>query len=153
MLGIDRSECMGCGACLEVCPESALYLVEGKAYVDASRCTECGCCVEVCPAEAICLEGEPVTAAGPVGLPAKVSEKDGSAVQQAAPSTGLGSTFQPRHWMPRAAYLMISWMEKSLASSAGERCSAPVRPSSGSRGGRGGRGWRRRRRRRLSGRG
>jgi NAD-dependent dihydropyrimidine dehydrogenase PreA subunit len=153
MLRIDRTECMGCGACLEVCPESALYLVEGKAYVDASRCTKCGACVEVCPEEAIRLEREPVPVAGPVGHPAKVSEEDGSAAQQAAPLAGLGGTFLPRHWVPRAADLMISWIERRLASPVDDTSRNPVRPGPGSRSRRGGRGRRRRRRNRLFGRG
>ncbi|MGD8553860.1 MAG: 4Fe-4S binding protein [Anaerolineales bacterium] len=150
MLRIDRTECMGCGACLDVCPESALYLVEGKAQVDASRCTECGACVEVCPAEAIGLEREPVTVARPVGIPAKVGEKGEPAVRQAAPLAGLGVTFLAQHLMPRAAEAMVSWIERSLASPVDDRSSAPVRPRPALRGGRGGRGRRRRRRSRLS---
>ena len=31
MITIDLARCNGCGACVEVCPEGALYLVDDKA--------------------------------------------------------------------------------------------------------------------------
>ncbi len=46
------SECIGCGACVETCPERALKVRDynGKRVIElnARRCTSCGKCVEVC---------------------------------------------------------------------------------------------------------
>ncbi|MHB1406955.1 MAG: aldo/keto reductase [Desulfitobacteriaceae bacterium] len=40
--------CQGCGRCVEVCPQGALYL-EGQAKVKAAECVLCGYCGRVCP--------------------------------------------------------------------------------------------------------
>ena len=50
---IDRSLCMGCGACAGVCPADALSLDGGTAVCDAAKCTGCGTCAGACPVEAI----------------------------------------------------------------------------------------------------
>jgi Fe-S-cluster-containing hydrogenase component 2 len=50
---IHVEKCTGCGECLDVCPEGALYLVEDKAAVDEALCSECEACLSTCPEEAI----------------------------------------------------------------------------------------------------
>mgnify|MGYP001082966713 FL=1 len=53
---VDRDECVGCGTCVEECPEEAVTLDDEEiAVVDADKCTECGTCVESCPSEAITI--------------------------------------------------------------------------------------------------
>lgn len=46
------SECVGCGACAEVCPQAAIT-IEDIAVVDAGKCIDCGTCIDECPAGAI----------------------------------------------------------------------------------------------------
>jgi pyruvate formate lyase activating enzyme len=65
-LGYDLKKCIGeteCGRCLKVCPEDALYVVEGdgKVRVNWDLCTSCGKCVLECPTEALFLYGKPMT--------------------------------------------------------------------------------------------
>jgi len=48
-LTIMRKFCSGCGACIEVCKDGALSMVEGAASVDPSVCVLCGYCGAVCP--------------------------------------------------------------------------------------------------------
>lgn len=55
--------CIGCGACVEVCPTSAHSMVDGMHLFDRTRCTACGACPEVCFARALVMAGEPKSAA------------------------------------------------------------------------------------------
>ncbi len=54
LLIIDSDTCIGCGACVDVCPAGALSLVDGLAVAD-DRCTACGACLPECPVEALAL--------------------------------------------------------------------------------------------------
>ncbi len=56
------SKCIGCGSCVEACPEKALILdpVEG-IITDSSLCTVCGKCALVCPTKAIEMSGRQET--------------------------------------------------------------------------------------------
>ncbi len=49
-------ECIGCGACAEICPVDAVALVDERAAVDTAWCIGCGVCAAVCPAQAITLQ-------------------------------------------------------------------------------------------------
>ncbi|MCI9041233.1 4Fe-4S binding protein [Dubosiella newyorkensis] len=54
---VNQDICIGCGACVGVCPVGAIALNdEGKAAVDPDVCISCGACVGVCPVGAITLE-------------------------------------------------------------------------------------------------
>jgi thioredoxin reductase/NAD-dependent dihydropyrimidine dehydrogenase PreA subunit len=57
---IDPSLCIGCGSCVDACPEQPLHsplgLVNGKAVlVDAAHCIGHGACKAACPMDAIDL--------------------------------------------------------------------------------------------------
>lgn len=57
----ETTECIGCGRCIDVCPEKLLpyYIyqytldnnIEKLYHLSADRCTECGCCSYICPAK------------------------------------------------------------------------------------------------------
>ena len=53
----DPALCDGCGECVEVCPESAITLNEGKASISGVLCTGCGACIPACPNDALDQEG------------------------------------------------------------------------------------------------
>ena len=55
-------ECIGCGACVSVCPFGAIEMREGKAYI-TEACTMCGACIDTCPVGAIIREEEAKTVA------------------------------------------------------------------------------------------
>ncbi|NLG49682.1 MAG: electron transfer flavoprotein subunit alpha [Chloroflexi bacterium] len=54
LLIIDGELCIGCGACVEVCPFAALDLVDGIAVAN-DNCTACSACLSECPVGALSL--------------------------------------------------------------------------------------------------
>ena len=54
--------CLGCGKCVEICPEQAITLTaETGRKIDRDRCNRCFKCVEACPAKALTSVGEYMT--------------------------------------------------------------------------------------------
>lgn len=53
---VIQERCVGCGACVEVCPYGAIKMVEGLAVI-GQGCTLCGACVDPCKFDAILIKG------------------------------------------------------------------------------------------------
>jgi NAD-dependent dihydropyrimidine dehydrogenase PreA subunit len=54
---IDEELCIGCGECVDICPNEVLELENEKAVViDEDECVGCESCIEVCEQEAITVE-------------------------------------------------------------------------------------------------
>ena len=53
----EESLCDGCGKCVEICPEKAISLKDGKASVNEIVCNGCGACIPECPREALDQQG------------------------------------------------------------------------------------------------
>lgn len=50
----DKTECCGCGACIQICPRKCIDFLEdeeGFSYpsVNLQKCVDCNLCMEVCP--------------------------------------------------------------------------------------------------------
>lgn len=41
--------CIGCTACIGVCPVGAIILKDGHAKVQYSKCINCSVCIDTCP--------------------------------------------------------------------------------------------------------
>ncbi len=46
---VDKSECVGCGICVDECPVDTIFIVDGKAEIEMKDCIRCGVCHVVCP--------------------------------------------------------------------------------------------------------
>jgi len=51
-INYQRQRCIGCGECLDACPEKALSLTDAGITTEQQRCRSCGLCAEACPSEA-----------------------------------------------------------------------------------------------------
>jgi heterodisulfide reductase subunit A len=49
--------CDGCGECVDVCPESAIQLVDEKPVINDITCSGCGTCIPTCPHGALDQQG------------------------------------------------------------------------------------------------
>ena len=156
MITIDADRCTGCGACVKVCPDGAIYLVEGIATVDSQLCRECEACITACPTEAIRLvmpAQEPV--AGPVRVPVRQPEPQVIQVRTASapvplrarvlPVVGASLAWAGREILPRLADLLLEGLDRREA-----RQDTPAMGKGSGQAGTGG-GRRQRRRRRGGG--
>ena len=51
---VDKNICVGCGACINVCPVGAIQFDnDGKAKIDPEICIKCKSCENTCPVSAI----------------------------------------------------------------------------------------------------
>ena len=46
-------DCIGCGKCLDVCPQSCIRLLKPPAVIVQEHCLRCGNCAAACPAGAV----------------------------------------------------------------------------------------------------
>ena len=144
MITIYAERCNGCGACLEVCPHGALFLIEGKAVVDEALCRECETCVSACPTEAIVVE-QRITAE-PSRVPVIQTEPEVMTAQsppsqvplrvRALPVVGAALSWVGRELVPRLAYYLLDELDRRAAKQQPSRLARGGGTSSG-RAGRG----------------
>lgn len=124
MITIDIERCTGCGACVEICPTGALYLVDGKAMVDSTLCHECEVCLDACATEAIALASQPEPVAEPNRLPAQRPEPEVIQVgSQSAPMplrarvlpvVGAALTWAGREIVPRVVDVLLDTLDRQV---------------------------------------
>ena len=51
---VEEEKCTGCGACVDACPENAIFLRQ-TALITIDKCIGCGSCIPECPNDAISL--------------------------------------------------------------------------------------------------
>jgi ferredoxin len=142
LIAIHLERCDGCGACVEVCPESALYLVDGKAAVDVQLCSECETCVAICPVEAITLTSQVVEAGGePVCAPVPRPEREVIRVKtdsapvpsrgRVLPVAGAVLSWAGREIVPRLVYYLLDGLDRRATQQSTTRVARSGSPSSG----------------------
>lgn len=52
----NKDKCIGCGACVKICPAKAIRLDDTKAVIDKAKCIGCAECILVCPTNAMFID-------------------------------------------------------------------------------------------------
>jgi pyruvate formate lyase activating enzyme len=60
-LQFEESCCVGCNACLSVCPRGVFSAAGGKRVLSREKCTLCGACVQACRQNALSITGKEYT--------------------------------------------------------------------------------------------
>ena len=60
-LAFYEAKCIGCGACVAVCPTGAQEIQEGRHLFHREKCTACGACAAECLGNALALYGKEYT--------------------------------------------------------------------------------------------
>lgn len=55
---VYESKCIGCGACVDVCPVDAISLIDNKSVIDGKTCIGCASCIAACSYGAIDVNWE-----------------------------------------------------------------------------------------------
>jgi len=55
---VDKELCIGCGICVDKCPNDAIQIKKNIAVIDHANCTSCQECAEFCPTGALGLSEE-----------------------------------------------------------------------------------------------
>jgi len=50
---VDRKKCLACGGCISVCPQDAMSMCGGRAFVTEEKCISCAICIRICPVGAV----------------------------------------------------------------------------------------------------
>jgi ferredoxin len=50
---VDGGACLACGGCISVCPQDAISVCGGRAFVMVDKCISCAICIQTCPVGAI----------------------------------------------------------------------------------------------------
>ncbi len=52
MIKINTEVCTVCGGCIDICPATAISMINDNVVIDNDLCTECKICVKICPVNA-----------------------------------------------------------------------------------------------------
>lgn len=111
MIYIQSQQCVGCGTCVDTCPEGAIQLVNGVAAINQDKCQQCEVCLTVCPNNAIVaiLDLEPVSdAPGFVPVPSRpAAVQHSSPASSIMPLIGTALAFVSREILPRVAVSLL----------------------------------------------
>ena len=132
IIQVDQELCAGCGACVEVCSEGAIHVLENRVMIDDSLCTQCEACIEACVNDAISASPDPEHSTVAMNLPVLIPGSIPSQIQpvpvkSTAPSRGLtplagaALAFLGSEVAPRLVDVLITTLERKLT-----RPTAPV---------------------------
>jgi NAD-dependent dihydropyrimidine dehydrogenase PreA subunit len=160
LIVIDAERCSGCGTCIDVCPEGAIYLVDEKAEVDRELCRECQSCVAACPTTAIAYLRQqempqpepasvPVLYPTPAAIPVRSQTAQVTMRARVLPLVGATLAWAAREIVPRLADYALESLDRRAARMKTRATPSPSEQLIAGRGG--GRGGRQRQHRHRGG--
>ena len=126
---VNRELCKGCGDCVAACPNEAIRLSDGKAFIDQEKCSSCQICAEVCPTGALQI----------ATISPAVTEKTNT-MDVLQPQTAQVSTHKQPNWgvtmlsavgqqlLPRLVDVLVAYLERRLSRPVQERNSITINP-------------------------
>jgi Fe-S-cluster-containing hydrogenase component 2 len=126
VIQVDQEMCLGCGVCVDVCPEEAISIAGQWAVIDDSLCTACKACIETCPNGAISAITEPVHSEPimirPEPFPGLAAVQQSSAMVKTAlpvpgvkPAVVAALAYLGREVTPHLVDLLMNSIERKLA--------------------------------------
>lgn len=115
---VNQEKCSGCGACLDVCPTSAISLEISKAVINQALCTQCEACISMCPSGALYTEVVElqIVPAARQPVPARAIASTLPERRTLAPWVGTTLAFLGQEILPRLANVAMAALEQRLSS-------------------------------------
>lgn len=115
--------CKGCGVCVKACPDNAIRLIDGKAYIDPLKCSDCQLCTEVCPTGALQPSYNNKPAIKINNTPVEVIQPDNISISSTDSSNWLGITLSlaGRYILPQLFHILSTMIENRFSSHSQEQ--------------------------------
>jgi len=109
--------CKGCGACIEACPNSAISMRYGTAFINQEKCTSCEVCIEACPTGALQLleEREPVLPMVPRSIEVLDPERNAVTPQGNSGSGARILSLVGQYLIPRMVDVLANFLEERIS--------------------------------------
>lgn len=120
---VNQEICKGCGDCVGICPNEAIYLVDGKAIIAQNKCSFCQVCVEACPTGAIQLAkiDSPVTLPKPSALGVRQPQLPVESSSKRSNWSSMLLSVVGQYVLPRFVDILATSIERRLVSPVQER--------------------------------
>jgi Fe-S-cluster-containing hydrogenase component 2 len=127
---VDQKLCTGCGACVDACPNGAILMEGGKAFINLEECTSCQICIERCPTGAIQL----LETVSPEIVERPITEK------VLHPQADMEYSPKQSNWgvvllslvgqqlLPRMADVLMAYLERKVSTPTQERAMMTINP-------------------------
>jgi len=114
---INQELCNGCGACLNMCPQDAIYFENDATFIDENKCVSCLACVKVCPTGALEIDfrKKPIVITNPYMTRESFSTPE-YPVRPNESMSGKVLTFVSQQILPQVMNSITNYLDRKLSS-------------------------------------